>query len=255
MAYTRKGHKTSNGNSRHHQEGELPAQATSSLPTGAPHRRAAAHAAEDRAKAQIAAGWGRPSPQRCESPPEKRSRPPRRAPLTSLPPCHSRCSAAGKPASASIRAFTSPTAAEGGSSKVLQPRQSWRTLTRASLRRHNRHQLRDRHATALPLRHPAGLRRAPETRSATGGRALRGGGKQPPGLSAEPLPQRRFPSLALPSRPAATHMPAAAHKGPLAAAAAAAPHTGKGWGCPRRRKGGARPEEEGGGREGVEKPP
>lgn len=53
-------------------------------------------------------------------------------------------------------------------------------------------------------------------------------------------------------------MPAAAHKGPLAAAAAA-PHTGKGWGCARRRTGGARPEvcaaeeEEGGEEKGGEK--
>ena len=120
--------------------------------------------------------------------------------LTSLPPCHSRCSAAGKPASASIRAFTLPTAAEGGSSKVLQPRQSWRTLTRANLRRHERHQLRrdtQRPDPAPPALRPPRAPRRPGTRvpAWAGGRLPRSPGEK------EPLPQRRTPAAPGPARP------------------------------------------------------
>lgn len=132
--------------------------------------------------------------------------------LTSLPQCHSLCRAAGKPASASIRAFTSPTSAEGGSSNVLQPRQPWRTVTRASLRQHReKHSLRS--AAPAPTRSPSrpgGPRRPPQLPAGE-----RGGAAGP-----QPRP--------VPSRPATTHMPAA-HKGPLTAAAA--PHTGKGRDC------------------------
>lgn len=138
MDYVRKGHKNSNDKSWHHKEkykGYLLVQNTSLLPTRDPHLRTHTH------RAALPAGWG------LSAPPA--------APLTSLPRCHSRCWARGKPASASIRAFTSPTAAEGGSSKVLQPRQSWRTVTRASLQQRDRHQLsRDpqRPAPATTLR-------------------------------------------------------------------------------------------------------
>lgn len=139
--------------------------------------------------------------------------------LTSLPQCHSRCRAAGKPASASIRAFTSPTSAEGGSSNVLQPRQPWRMVTRASLRQHReRHCLRS--AAPTPTRsasRPGGPRRPPELPV-----GVRGGAAGPRGEAVAAPAARPRP---VPSRPAATHMPAA-HKGPLAAAAA--PHTGKG---------------------------
>lgn len=116
--------------------------------------------------------------------------------LTSLPQCHSRCRAAGKPASASIRAFTSPTSAEGGSSNVLQPRQPWRMVTRASLRQHReRHRLRS--AAPTPTRsasRPGGPRRPPELPV-----GVRGGAAGPRG-EAVAAPAPAAPSHPVPSR-------------------------------------------------------
>lgn len=117
-----------------------------------------------------------------------------RASLTSLPRCHRRCRAAGKPASASIRAFTSPTVAAGGSSNVLQPRQPWRTVTRGSLRRHERHRLRRaaRSPPSLPPSLPHGGRRRLR------GAPRRAEGKEPPRGAAGAAPHARCPPCPVP---------------------------------------------------------
>lgn len=241
MDYVRKRHKNSNDRSCHHQEeyaGQTLVQTTSSLPTTHSHPRPrthrAAHPPEAPARCRRPPGGdlqqrggvrghqrsgGAPIPRpTAPSPPP----PPR---LTSLPRCHSRCWAGGKPAAASTRAFTSPTAAEGGSSKVLQPRQSWRTVTRASLRQQDTHRLKRDAQTPCPGAHPPRLpaRTPPQAPRRPGmgagarpstamGRRLpvplsRVGEKEPPGLRAELLPHRRAPAVPPPAPPPLTCLP------------------------------------------------
>lgn len=116
----------------------------------------------------------------------------------------------------------------------------------------NRHQLRRvaQRSTLMPTRRRLAPKLQVPPRPETGAGDYTGGRASAcahlwAGSASRTAPQCQAPSASppVPPRPAATHMPAAAHKGPLApapaAAAAAAPDTGKGWGCPRRRAGGA----------------
>lgn len=280
--YVRKRHKNSNDRSCHHQEeytGQTLVQTTSSLPTTHSHPRPRTHRAAHPPEA----------PARCRRPPggdlqqrggvrgHQRSG---GAPIPPPPHPHRR------PAPPHLSAAVpQPLLGRGEAGCRVYPRlhvphrRGRRQLEgpaaqavmedghpgQPATTRHT--PAEERRANALPRRPP------PRTPSPSGTAQARDGRRSPPEYSegqaaacpslpgrgegaarpasgAAPAPPRpRGP----PSRPAATHMPAAAHKGPLAAPAAA-PHTGKGgWGpplraAPRRKRKEGRREEGGSGR-------